>query len=178
MREEVTMEIIPIRWSAKDNGGEGGSLSFLTFYHQTAFLFSRRMSLLESLLKHPYLMAATGGAIGSVGRVMMSSLVARWTGEDFPFGTITVNVTGALLMGMLAGFGETDPGKLMFTQPARTFLMIGVLGGYTTFSSFSLQTFLLMEQGNLLGAALNVLLSVVLCVAGIWAGFMLIRAFQ
>jgi CrcB protein len=136
------------------------------------------MALLDSLMKHPYVMAAVGGAIGSVGRVMMTTLVARWTGEDFPFGTIAVNVTGALLMGMLAGVGETDPGKPIFSESARTFLMIGVLGGYTTFSTFSLQTFLLMEQGNFLGAALNILLSVVLCVAGIWAGFMLIRALQ
>ena len=136
------------------------------------------MALLDSLMKHPYVMAAVGGAIGSVGRVMMTMFVARWTGEDFPFGTIAVNVTGALLMGMLAGVGETDPGKLIFSESARTFLMIGVLGGYTTFSTFSLQTFLLMEQGNFLGAALNILLSVVLCVAGIWAGFMLIRALQ
>jgi len=66
---------------------------------------------------------------------------------------------------------------LIFSPAARTFLMIGVLGGYTTFSSFSLQTFLLLEQGNLSGALLNVLLSVVLCVAGIWIGFMTIRAF-
>jgi len=136
------------------------------------------MALLDSLMKHPYVMAAVGGAIGSVGRMMMTTFVARWTGEDFPFGTIAVNVTGALLMGMLAGVGETDPGKLIFSESARTFLMIGVLGGYTTFSTFSLQTFLLMEQGNFLGAALNILLSVVLCVAGIWAGFMLIRALQ
>jgi CrcB protein len=136
------------------------------------------MAPLDSLMKHPYVMAAVGGAIGSVGRVMMTTFVAHWTGEDFPFGTIAVNVTGALLMGMLAGVGETDPGKLIFSESARTFLMIGVLGGYTTFSTFSLQTFLLMEQGNFLGAALNILLSVVLCVAGIWAGFMLIRAFQ
>ena len=136
------------------------------------------MALLDSLMKHPYVMAAVGGAIGSVGRVMMTTFVARWTGEDFPFGTIAVNVTGALIMGMLAGVGETDPGKLIFSESARTFLMIGVLGGYTTFSTFSLQTFLLMEQGNFLGAALNILLSVVLCVAGIWAGFMLIRALQ
>jgi CrcB protein len=121
-------------------------------------------------------MAAAGGAIGSVGRVMMSSLIVRWTGEEFPFGTIVVNVTGALLMGLLAGYGQSEPGKLLFTEPARTFLMIGVMGGYTTFSSFSLQTFLLMEQGNLLGAFLNVALSVVLCVVGIWAGFSLIRA--
>jgi CrcB protein len=109
---------------------------------------------------------------------MISSLVARWTGEQFPFGTIVVNVTGALLMGILAGYGQSEPGKLIFSEPARTFLMIGVLGGYTTFSSFSLQTFLLMEQGNLSGALLNVLLSVLLCVAGIWTGFMLTRAFQ
>lgn len=159
-------------------GEKGKSRGVLTFYHPSPFLFSDRMSMLDTFLKHPYLMAAVGGAIGSVGRVMMSSVVAGWTGEAFPFGTIAVNVTGALLMGMLAGFGETDPGKLILSQPARTFLMIGVLGGYTTFSSFSLQTFLLMEQGNFLGAALNVLLSVVLCVVGIWAGFFLIRAFQ
>ena len=134
------------------------------------------MSILSILIRHPWTMAAVGGAIGSVGRVMMSSLVVRWAGEAFPFGPIVVNVTGALLMGLLAGYGQSEPGKLLFSEPARTFLMIGVLGGYTTFSSFSLQTFLLMEQGNLLGAFLNVALSVVLCVAGIWAGFSLIRA--
>jgi CrcB protein len=135
------------------------------------------MSFLSSLLRHPYLLAGVGGAIGSIGRVMMTSFVSRWTGEEFPFGTLVVNVTGALLMGLLAGYSVTDPGKLIFSSPARTFLMIGVLGGYTTFSSFSLQTFLLLEQGNLLGALLNVLLSVFLCVAGIWIGFVTIRAF-
>lgn len=133
------------------------------------------MSILEFLLKHPWTMAATGGAIGSVARVIVSTAVARWTGEEFPFGTVAVNVSGALLMGLIAGYGQSEPGKLLFSEPARTFLMIGVLGGYTTFSSFSLQTFLLIEQGNLVGAALNVLLSVLLCVAGIWAGFAAIR---
>jgi CrcB protein len=81
-------------------------------------------------------------------------------------------------MGLLAGYGETEPGKLIFSPGARAFLMIGVLGGYTTFSSFSLQTFLLIEQGNLAGAILNILLSVLLCVAGIWLGFTVIRAFE
>ena len=128
------------------------------------------MPLLSTLMKHPWAMAAMGGAIGSVGRVMVSSLVARWTGEQFPFGTIAVNVSGALLMGLLAGYGQSEPGKLLFSEPARTFLMIGILGGYTTFSSFSLQT------GNLMGAFLNVALSVLLCVLGIWAGFSLVRA--
>jgi len=79
-------------------------------------------------------------------------------------------------MGLLAGYGQSEPGKLLFSEPARTFLMIGILGGYTTFSSFSLQTFLLIEQGNLMGAFLNVALSVLLCVLGIWAGFSLVRA--
>lgn len=135
------------------------------------------MSLFSALLRHPYFLAGLGGAIGSVGRVMMTNLVSRWTGEEFPFGTIVVNVTGAILMGLLAGYSVTDPGKLIFSPAARTFLMIGVLGGYTTFSSFSLQTFLLLEQGNISGALLNVLLSVLLCIAGIWLGFVTIRAF-
>jgi CrcB protein len=101
--------------------------------------------------------------------------VDRWTGEGFPFGTIVVNVTGAVFMGLLAGYGDSSPGRLLFNEPARLFLMIGVLGGYTTFSSFSLQTFLLIEQGNLTGALLNVLCSLLLCVGGVWAGFYVAR---
>jgi CrcB protein len=108
---------------------------------------------------------------------MMTSFVSRRMGEEFPFGTIIVNITGALLMGLLAGYSASEPGKLIFSPAARSFLMIGVLGGYTTFSSFSLQTFLLLEQGNFMGAMLNVILSVSLCVAGIWLGFITIRAF-
>jgi CrcB protein len=134
------------------------------------------MSIIHSILRHPYLLAGMGGAIGSVGRVFMSNFISRFAGEEFPFGTIVVNVTGAILMGLLAGYGESEPGKLLFSQSSRTFLMIGVMGGYTTFSSFSLQTFLLIEQGNFTGAFLNVLLSVLLCVAGIWLGFMTIRS--
>ena len=134
------------------------------------------MNALSFLLRHPWTMAALGGAIGSVARVIVSTGVSRWTGEEFPFGTIVVNITGAVVMGLLAGYGQTDPGKLLLSEPTRTFLMIGVLGGYTTFSSFSLQTFILIEQGNILGASLNVLLSVVVCLVGVWAGFALIRA--
>jgi CrcB protein len=134
------------------------------------------MLFINSILKHPYLLAGMGGAIGSVCRVLMSNFVTRFAGDEFPFGTVVVNVTGAILMGLLAGYGESEPGKLLFSQSARTFLMIGVMGGYTTFSSFSLQTFLLIEQGNLTGAFLNVLLSVLLCVAGIWLGFITIRS--
>ena len=135
------------------------------------------MSFPTALLSHPYLMAAAGGAIGSVARVVVTDTMARFMGERFPFGTLAVNVSGAVLMGLLAGYGATEPGKLIFSPATRIFLMIGILGGYTTFSSFSLQTFLLLEQGNLSGAMLNVLLSVALCLAGIWVGFFTIRAF-
>jgi CrcB protein len=136
------------------------------------------MSFITLLLRHPYLLVGVGGALGSVARAGMTDLVTRWMGNHFPFGTVVVNVMGAILMGLLAGYGETEPGRLIFSPGARTFLMIGVLGGYTTFSSFSLQTFLLMEQGNWIGAFLNVFLSVLLCVGGIWLGFSVIRACQ
>jgi CrcB protein len=136
------------------------------------------MSFIVSSLKHPYLLVGLGGAIGAVFRAMMTDLVTRWTGDGFPFGTVVVNVTGAILMGFLAGYGESYPGKLIFSPPVRIFLMIGVLGGYTTFSSFSLQTFLLIEQANYVGAFLNVFLSVLLCVSGVWLGFSAIRVFQ
>jgi CrcB protein len=119
-----------------------------------------------------------GGALGSIARAGMTDLITRWMGNQFPFGTVVVNITGALVMGLIAGYGETEPGKLIFSPATRAFLMIGVLGGYTTFSSFSLQTFLLMEQGNWTGAFLNIFLSVLLCVAGIWLGFSIIRACQ
>ena len=135
------------------------------------------MSWPSSLLAHPYLLAGMGGAIGSIGRILMTDLVSRCLGEEFPFGTMAVNITGSLLMGVLAGFGETEPGKLLFSPGARSFLMIGILGGYTTFSSFSLQTFVLLEQGNMAGAFLNVFLSVLLCVTGIWIGYAAVRAF-
>jgi CrcB protein len=141
-----------------------------------SFVISFPMTSLSYLLKHPWIMAATGGALGSVARVIVSTGVTRWTGDEFPFGTVVVNVSGAFVMGLLAGYGQTEPGRLLLSEPARTFLMIGVLGGYTTFSSFSLQTFILMEQGNLLGASLNVLISVLICLAGVWGGFALIRA--
>jgi len=144
------------------------------------FLFSEVMESINLILRHPYLLVGIGGALGSVARAGMTDLITRWIGMGnlFPFGTVVVNITGAFLMGFLAGYGETDPGKLIFSPGVRTFMMIGVLGGYTTFSSFSLQTFLLMEQGNWIGAFLNVFLSVFLCIAGIWLGFSVIRVCQ
>jgi fluoride exporter len=110
-----------------------------------------------------YLMVALGGALGSVARFGISNLIAqRYTGA-FPLGTAIVNVTGSFAIGYLA--------SAMTTESARAFWMIGICGGYTTFSAFSLQNLQLLQSGHYLSAALNTILSVALCMAAVWAGF-------
>jgi CrcB protein len=98
--------------------------------------------------------------------------MARWLGTHFPYATLTENVTGSLVMGLLAGYfafaGEVP-------QHWRLFLTTGFLGGYTTFSAFSLDTALLYERGELGLAALYVLLSVALSVGGLFAGLAIVR---
>jgi fluoride exporter len=110
-----------------------------------------------------YLMVALGGAFGSVARFGISNLIAqRYTGA-FPIGTLIVNVTGSFVIGYLS--------SAMTSESARAFWMVGICGGYTTFSAFSLQNLQLMQSGNYLFAALNTILSLALCMAAVWAGF-------
>jgi CrcB protein len=119
-----------------------------------------------------YLWIALGGAIGSVVRFATTEWAqARWP-SAFPWGTLLVNVLGSLIIGMLAALSET--GRWQLSLEYRQFLMIGVLGGYTTFSSFSLQTLMLMRNGAALTAGLNVLASVSLCLLAAWCGFVLL----
>jgi CrcB protein len=119
-----------------------------------------------------YLWVAIGGALGSVTRFWFSGLVARQFGETFPWGTLLVNISGSLLIGFLGAL--TDPQGRWFATPAmRQFFMMGVCGGYTTFSSFSLQTLNLMREREWLYAGGNVVLSVVLCMVAVWLGYML-----
>jgi fluoride exporter len=118
-----------------------------------------------------YLWIALGGALGSVARFASTEWVqARWPAA-FPWGTLLVNVLGSLIIGMLAAM--TESGRWPLPLVTRQFLMIGVLGGYTTFSSFSLQTLLLLRSGAALIAGLNVLASVALCLLAAWCGFAL-----
>ena len=117
-----------------------------------------------------YLWIAIGGALGSVLRFACSEWIqARWS--TFPWGTLFVNVLGSWLIGLLAALSET--GRWGDSISLRHFLMIGVLGGFTTFSSFSLQTFMLARSGAVLMAGLNVMASVGLCLCAAWVGFVL-----
>lgn len=114
-------------------------------------------------------LVAVGGAIGSVARYACSGLAARAFGESFPWGTIIVNVLGSFVIGLVAAFAAPE-GRLFLTANTRLFLMFGICGGFTTFSSFSLQTLNLMRDGAWLWAGANVVSSVVLCVLFTWLG--------
>lgn len=115
---------------------------------------------------------AAGGALGSVGRYALSGLVAERAGGSFPWGTLLVNVSGSFLIGVFAAM--TEPGGRRYLGPGgRAFLMYGICGGYTTFSSFSLQTLELLRDGQCLKAGANALMSVVLCMAAVWVGYLL-----
>lgn len=116
-----------------------------------------------------YLFVALGGAIGSVGRFWLSSIIANRFGGTFPWGTIIVNITGCLVIGFFNTLTGTE-GRWLVSPAARTFFMIGICGGYTTFSSFSLQTLNLANDGEWLYAGANILFSVVLCLFGVWLG--------
>ncbi|MEK7780553.1 MAG: fluoride efflux transporter CrcB [Verrucomicrobiota bacterium] len=119
-----------------------------------------------------YLWVALGGALGSVARFWIANLSeARW-GNSFPWGTLIANVSGSLLIGILAGCSGPNGGWFA-SDPARKLLMIGVCGGYTTFSSFSLQTLSLVQQGQWLRAGLNILGSVALCLIAVWLGHLI-----
>lgn len=117
-----------------------------------------------------YLWIALGGALGSMARYWMTLAVAAWTGPRFPWGTIAINVIGSFVIGLVA-YGTVPVGRVPITFGIRTFLLVGICGGFTTFSSFSLQTLELMRAGHWLEAGANIVLSVVLCLAGVWAGY-------
>jgi len=122
-----------------------------------------------------YLVIGLGGALGSMLRFGLGSLIdsnVQKTGYIFPWGTIIVNITGCFIIGFIFTISASE-GRIILSSLTRNFIMIGILGGYTTFSSFSLQTLTLMQAGQRWEAAANVVLSVVLCLAGCWLGAML-----
>lgn len=116
-----------------------------------------------------YLWVAIGGALGSVARYGCSYAAVRWLGAGFPYGTLFVNVAGSFAIGLLASLVASD-GRPLLSADARAFVLVGVLGGFTTFSSFSLETLRLASSGAHGAAALNVALSLGLCLFGAWLG--------
>ncbi len=116
-----------------------------------------------------YVWVAIGGLIGTVARFGLSSAVALWFGELFPWGTLIINVTGSFAIGFFATL--TDPqGTLLVRPEMRSFFMIGFCGGYTTFSSFSLQTLRLAQDGQWFAAGMNIVASNVGCLFAVWLG--------
>jgi fluoride exporter len=119
-----------------------------------------------------YIWVAIGGALGTVGRYWLSGLVAQTIGETFPWGTLIINVSGSFVIGFFAALTGPD-GRVFVGSTARQFVMIGLCGGFTTFSSFSLQTLNLVNDGEWVRAGGNIILSVVLCLVAVWVGYML-----
>ena len=110
-----------------------------------------------------------GGALGSILRYAASLAIAERWGGTFPWGTLAVNVVGSFGIGLFAGITAAD-GLLLVPPTARVFVMVGIFGGFTTFSSFSLQTLNLVQNGELLAAGGNIIFSVFLCLVAVWLG--------
>jgi len=119
-----------------------------------------------------YVLIAIGSAIGGDARAWCSGVAARVIGETFPWGTLIVNVVGSLIIGFFATLTAPDV-RVFASSTTRQFVMVGLCGGYTTFSSFSLQTLNLMNDGEWLQVGANISASVVLCLLAVWIGHVL-----
>ena len=117
-----------------------------------------------------YLWVAIGGALGSVARYWMTIAVATLTGPLFPWGTIVINIVGSFVIGFVA-YASAPFGRVPLSSDMRAFIIAGFCGGFTTFSAFSLQTLELARSGHVLQAGGNIVLSVVLCLLAVWAGY-------
>jgi CrcB protein len=118
------------------------------------------------------ILIALGGALGSLARYYASEALALALGPSFPWGTLLVNVTGSLVIGAAAGASYGDV-RLVTLPLVRNFVMVGLCGGYTTFSAFSLQTVSMLQVGDLARAGANVAASVASCLIATWAGYAL-----
>jgi CrcB protein len=118
------------------------------------------------------LAVAMGGAVGAVGRFLVMNAVGSQFGHGFPWGTFTVNLVGSFILGALIEFSA-----LYWSPPpeVRAFLVVGMLGAFTTFSTFSLDSYFLIDRGQIGPAAAYICGSVVLCILGFWAGIAMLR---
>jgi CrcB protein len=119
-----------------------------------------------------YLWVGLGSALGGMGRFWLSGVAAQRVGETFPWGTLVVNVTGSFAIGLFAALTGSD-GRWLVSPRFSSFFMAGLCGGYTTFSSFSLQTFNLVREGQWLHAGANAVASLLSCLVAVWLGHLL-----
>jgi CrcB protein len=116
-----------------------------------------------------YVSVALGSIVGGVARYLVSVLFLSQFGNGFPWGTLFVNVTGSFIIGFYAALTGPD-GRLFVSPRQRQFVMVGICGGYTTFSAFSLETLRLAQSGNFGTAAINLFISIVGWMAAVWIG--------
>ena len=122
---------------------------------------------------YPFLLVGLGGAMGAMARYAAALAMAKLWSQPFPLATMLINIAGSVLMGMVMGaLARLTPA---WGETARLFVAVGILGGFTTFSSFSLETIVLIERGELLLAGAYVLLSVVICLIGLYLGLLVTR---
>ncbi|MCX7094991.1 MAG: fluoride efflux transporter CrcB [Methylobacter sp.] len=116
------------------------------------------------------LAVALGGSFGAVVRFLVSSGIYQWLGRGFPYGTLVVNVIGSFMLGLLTE--SLMQQRITVTFEYRAAILVGFIGAFTTFSTFSLETFYLIEQGHLTKAAVNIFTSVTACLLAIWIGLL------
>lgn len=116
-----------------------------------------------------YLWVAIGSALGGTFRYWCAVVASVWLGDAFPWGTVFINILGSFIIGFFATLTGPD-GRWLVRPAIRVFVMVGFCGGYTTFSSFSLQTVQLLQRGDAVGAAANVATSLALCLGAVWLG--------
>ncbi|MEX0721151.1 MAG: fluoride efflux transporter CrcB [Balneolaceae bacterium] len=122
------------------------------------------------------LAVGAGGFLGAAGRYILYVFAqSQFQDSSFPYGTVLVNLLGCLLIGLLAGLFEA---KSWISPEVRLFIFVGILGGFTTFSTFAHESFLLWKHGELLIGLLNISLQVIFGLLFVWLGYMLIRIFQ
>jgi CrcB protein len=142
------------------------------------FDIAEKLKALSGTVGITYLCIALGSAIGGSARYALSGVVANWIGATFPWGTLVVNVTGCVVIGIFNTLTGPD-GRFLVPTNIRIFVMVGMCGGYTTFSSFSLESLNLMRNGEWLPAGGYISASVIFCLVGVWlghvAGFLLNR---
>lgn len=122
---------------------------------------------------HTYFIIACGGAIGASLRYLLTTQSIKLLGKGFPFGTLAVNVIGSFALGCLYIWIEQEQREI--SQSLRLFVGVGLLGALTTFSTFSYETLLLLQQGDFIKAILNLFLNVGLCLLGVWLAVLLVK---